>query len=85
MDEANFQALLLSPFTRKEEYIGIKADPKAPPAMRLNKVSETRFAAIKASSSIEAPNNLATSILRNNPANWLNINATMMIPVAFAI
>ena len=47
--EASFQAAFRSPWLRKVVNTGIKAEPRAPPATRLNRISESRLAAKKAS------------------------------------
>ena len=65
--------------------IGIKAEPRAPPATRLNSVSEILLAALNASIEAEVPKALATRICRTSPARLLSTKAMVTIPAARAI
>jgi len=58
IDEASFQASSFCFRAKKDVNVGMKADAKAPPATRLNNISDTRFAAQKASFSAPVPNAL---------------------------
>src|SRR5690349_14770323 len=83
-EDASLQADVRSLFTRKAVNVGRKAEPSAPAAINVKSVSETRFAAAKASSSA-AGNALATRMLRTSPISWLKRIASITAPAARAI
>ena len=83
--DANFQAPRLSSFTNKLVNVGIKAEANAPPATRVNSVSETRLAAINASISPLVPKAFSTSTCRASPTMLFKANAAITSPAARAI
>jgi hypothetical protein len=62
IEEANRQASWRFSFASKLVKAGMKAEPSAPPATRLNRVSEIRFAALNASMASVVPKTFATRI-----------------------
>ena len=83
-DEASFQAEVRSSFTSNPVKVGRKADPNAPAAIRLNRVSLTRLAVKKASRSV-AGKAFAMSILFISPAICPKTMANITVPAARAI
>ena len=83
-DEASFQADVRSSFTSNPVKVGRKADPSAPAAIRLNRVSLTRLAVKKASRSV-AGKARAIRILLTSPAICPKTMANITVPAARAI
>jgi hypothetical protein len=83
--EANSQAFFFSPLANRAAKVGINAEDNAPPATRLNNVSETLLAALKASISAWVPKAFATRICRASPVRLQRMNATITVPAARAI
>jgi len=79
IDDASFQAFFCSLLTSNPVKTGIKADPSAPPATKLNKISENRFAAKNALLSMVVPKYLAVSVFANNPTRLLAIKAAITV------
>jgi len=65
---ASRQAASRSPRARKPVKTGMKAEPSAPPAIRLKSNSGMRVAAKKASRSPDAPNVAPTRACRTSPS-----------------
>ena len=85
IEEASCQAFFRFSLASKLVKVGIKADPNAPPATRLNKVSEILLAALKASIEEEVPKASATRIWRIKPVRLLITKARVTTPAARAI
>src|SRR5450756_605921 len=83
--EAKRQAPERSFCERRVDKVGMKAEPSAPPATRLKRISEKRLAAKKASLSMPVPKERAIKILASRLAIWLRIMATIIVPAARAI
>ena len=65
--------------------MGMNAEPNAPPAIRLNNVSETRLAARKASISGEVPKVVALMIRLARLVRLLSSRAIITLPAERAI
>ena len=85
IEEARRQASWRFSFASKLVKVGIKADPSAPPATRVNRVSGIRFAVIKASMASEVPKALATRICLSKPVKLLITKADVTRLAARAI
>ena len=83
--DAKRHAPRLSSLVRKPVNIGIKAEPNAPPATRLNSSSVTRFAALKESSAALVPKASVITICCATPTRLLRKKANITTPVARAI
>ncbi len=83
--DARRQAFSFSLRVSKPVNMGINAEPKAPPAVRLNSSSVTRLAALKESRSAEVPNAPETTMPRKMPIMVLKMYANMTTEAARAI
>ena len=84
MAEASCQACKRLSSVSSPVKVGMKEDASAPPATRAKIVSETRFAAVKASISGSVPNAPATRICRASPIRLLRMKAAITVPAARA-
>ncbi len=85
IEEASFQAFGRSSAASSPVKTGMKAEPSAPPATRLKRISEKRLAAKKALLSMPVPNSRAVSVFASKPTRLLMIKAAITVPAARAI
>ncbi len=85
IEAARRQAPASSSRARKVAKVGMKADASAPPAIRLNRISVSRLAALNASSSGFVPNAREISIVARMPMTLESAIPIMTTLVARAI